>query len=238
VLALGGEIRHAPIGRYETDYYMQRVVVATCSVAATVALLAALIPSNPKLTPDPTERPNPPAGVVTIEHYSTPPSIRSGLSVKPTIRKADFPIPKPVADWEVTEELDIGTDVGVTSWTEAVGVVGGSSPGVGTSDEWLPSRSAVAETFLFVEVPPELVSLTSPTYPELARDAGIEGIVHVKVLVSEEGFVLEALVLEGLPMLDEAAREAALSAIFRPAQQSGQPVRTWVVIPVEFVLRG
>ena len=146
-------------------------------------------------------------------------------------------MPKPVPDSELFEEHEIEASNSGSVLDCLSGVVGGNGESVTFDGYGVPQRSVLPEIFLFVEVPPELVSLTNPVYPELAREAGVEGTVLVKILVSEEGFVLEAFVLEGLPLLEEAALAAARTALFRPAQQSGQPVRTWVVMPIEFSLR-
>ena len=133
------------------------------------------------------------------------------------------------------EEFESATSVSAAFndiWTDSEFIGPGAGPG-----DWAPSRPEAPVVFLFVEVPPELVSLVMPTYPELAREAGVEGTVLVEILVSETGLVLDASVKQGLPLLDEAALAAAYTALFRPAQQSGRPVRTRVVLPIEFSLR-
>jgi protein TonB len=81
-----------------------------------------------------------------------------------------------------------------------------------------------------------LISIRQPEYPELAREAGIEGKVIVRVLVGADGFVHTGEVLESVLGLDDAALVAARTAVFRPAQQQGRPVPAWIVIPIEFVL--
>jgi len=223
------------VGRWATDFYLQRVVIATCSAALVAALVLALIPSRPQVVPVVHPGSAPPA-IVDFIHVTTPPALRQDIGPV-TIRQHDIPIPKPVPDDALVSEPEVGFETGGAFGTDGPGM---QAPGT-TDGLWdgnaAPSLPTAPEIFLFVEVPPELVSITNPVYPELAREAGVEGTVHVKVLVSEEGFVLEAFVLEGLPLLDEAALEAARSALFRPAQQSGQPVRTWVVMPIEFSLR-
>jgi hypothetical protein len=50
-----------------------------------------------------------------------------------------------------------------------------------------PSGGGGAEVFLAFDEPPQLIDYTSPEYPPLAREAGIEGTVAIRVLVSEEG---------------------------------------------------
>lgn len=79
--------------------------------------------------------------------------------------------------------------------------------------------------------------MRTPDYPGLARAAGIEGTVLVRVLVGEDGFVKKSILLQSVLALDEAALDASATAVFRPARQQERPVAVWVVIPIEFRLR-
>jgi protein TonB len=106
-------------------------------------------------------------------------------------------------------------------------------PGDGTVSSALPDFDA----HIAVEKEPELVDMRTPGYPEIARDAGIEGEVLVRVLVGSDGNVKDAVVVQSVFGLDEAARDAARTAVFKPALQQGHPVAVWVVVPIEFRLR-
>ncbi len=76
-----------------------------------------------------------------------------------------------------------------------------------------------------------------PHYPEIARLAGIEGIVYLKILVDENGNVEKAKVEQGAKdMLDNSALEAAKKAKFSPAMVNDKPVKVWVILPVAFKL--
>ncbi len=59
----------------------------------------------------------------------------------------------------------------------------------------------------------------------------------VRALVGADGTVQKVMLLQSVVGLDEAALEAAQTAVFRPALQQGQPVTVWVVIPIDFNLR-
>ncbi len=93
--------------------------------------------------------------------------------------------------------------------------------------------------FWKVEVKPQPVSVPTPAYPELARNAGIEGQVVIKALVEIDGSVIDAEVLKssGNQSLDAAAVQAAYRAKFTPAKQRDQPVRVPVSIPYRFTLQ-
>ncbi len=86
--------------------------------------------------------------------------------------------------------------------------------------------------------PSILVQQVKPEYPTLARQAGIEGTVLVKVVVSREGKVLEAQVVKSnvTPSMDQAAILAAKKCRFEPAKNGNLPVPSTVVIPFDFRL--
>jgi protein TonB len=98
--------------------------------------------------------------------------------------------------------------------------------------------SGRSEMFLAFDEPPMLQYFESPKYPQLARDAGIEGTVQVKVLVGEDGKVISATVLSSdvTPDMERSAVEAALKCRFRPAKQRTVPVKAHVMIPFGFQL--
>jgi len=93
-----------------------------------------------------------------------------------------------------------------------------------------------SDQIVIVEVYPQLLRMEAALYPPLARDTGVEGTVLLRVLVSKEGKVLNVIVLSGNPMLADAARTAAFTARFSPAQQQHKPVPVWVQLPVVFSL--
>jgi len=104
----------------------------------------------------------------------------------------------------------------------------------------LSTSSGNTEVFLAFDESPILIYSEVPEYPALARAAGLEGTVAVKVLVDEQGNVIEAEVLlsEMSPVIERAALEAAMKCKFRPAKQGGIPVKAHVMIPFEFKLTG
>jgi protein TonB len=78
-------------------------------------------------------------------------------------------------------------------------------------------------------------SLPKPPFPPIARAARASGTVVVQVLVDEDGNVMEAHAVSGHPLLQNAAKEAALQARFAPTRLSGQPVKVTGVITYDFV---
>ena len=78
-----------------------------------------------------------------------------------------------------------------------------------------------------------------PRYPESARRQGVEGIVLLKMRITEQGRVEDVQVERsaGHSDLDQAAMEAVKHWHFEPARRAGEAVAVWVIIPVEFKIQ-
>ncbi|MCI0515451.1 energy transducer TonB [candidate division KSB1 bacterium] len=101
-----------------------------------------------------------------------------------------------------------------------------------------------SQIFVAYDEPPEPIGgfgaiQTNLKYPEIARKAGVEGKVYVKVLVNERGDVVRTEILKSLGNngCDEAAVEAIRKARWKPAMQRDRPVKVWISIPVIFKLK-
>lgn len=102
-----------------------------------------------------------------------------------------------------------------------------------------PPPSGPKVVFIPYDDPPVALSPIRPTYPEIAQEAGIEGVVVVQAFIDKKGRVKETLILKGVPNtgLDEAAMEAIRKTRFRPAKQRERAVGVWISIPVNFKLK-
>ncbi len=87
-------------------------------------------------------------------------------------------------------------------------------------------------------VRPKIIKRVDPVYPELARQAGIQGVVIVEAVISKTGKVTDAKVLRGLGKsgLDEAAINAVLQWEFTPATLNGIPIDVYMTLTVQFKL--
>jgi protein TonB len=79
-----------------------------------------------------------------------------------------------------------------------------------------------------------------PRYPLLARRAGEQGTVTLKVLVTRDGLPARVDVekTSGSVHLDSAALDAVRSWRFLPARQGAEPIEAWVLVPIAFRLEG
>ena len=102
-----------------------------------------------------------------------------------------------------------------------------------------PPPSGPKVVFIPYDDPPVPMSAIRPTYPEIAQEAGIEGVVVVQAFIDQKGRVKETLILKGVPNtgLDEAAMEAIRRTRFKPAKQRERAVGVWISIPVNFKLK-
>lgn len=101
-----------------------------------------------------------------------------------------------------------------------------------------PPPSETAGKFYAFDERPVLVKSVSPRYPDLARQAGIEGTVLLRVVIDERGRVIDVTVLNS-DVTDSMVR-AAVAAVkqfrFKPAKQRMKPVKAAVAVPIRFKL--
>jgi protein TonB len=90
--------------------------------------------------------------------------------------------------------------------------------------------------WVYYDEPPAIASQVKPAYPDLAREAGIDGTVQLRVLVGKDGRVMDVHVDRSIPLLNEAAVAAARLWVFTPARSNGHPVMVWVAVPIRFTL--
>ncbi len=105
--------------------------------------------------------------------------------------------------------------------------------------KFTPMPKQEPEEFVAWDRMPVLVKAFSPSYPSLARDAGIEGKVLLRVTIGADGRVEKASVIRSdvTPAMEKAAIAAVLQFEFEPAMQRNIPVRSLMAVPVWFRLR-
>jgi len=99
------------------------------------------------------------------------------------------------------------------------------------------------EIFVIVEQMPELIGGLGELqqkirYPEMAKQAGVEGRVIVQFVVQEDGSVADAIVVREVGAgCDEEALRAVREAKFTPGKQRGIPVKVKMSLPITFKLK-
>jgi periplasmic protein TonB len=107
-----------------------------------------------------------------------------------------------------------------------------ATPKIEPAPEAKPGLNKVSEGVLQGSA----IKKVRPAYPEIARRARVGGLVQVQVMISEDGRVMEAFILNGSPLLRGAALEAARQWIFAPTTLSKMPVKVQGVLTFNFTL--
>jgi len=84
--------------------------------------------------------------------------------------------------------------------------------------------------------PAQLVKQVVPVYPQTARTARVEGVVTVDAIIQPSGKLTELKVVEGHPLLIDAALQALRQWRYKPTKLNGTPVESPVHINVVFRL--
>ena len=84
--------------------------------------------------------------------------------------------------------------------------------------------------------PPRLVRRVEPLYPEIARQARVEGVVILEATTDEYGRVRNIRVLRSIPLLDQAALEAVRGWVYEPMVINGRPRAVVFTVTVRFKL--
>jgi protein TonB len=80
----------------------------------------------------------------------------------------------------------------------------------------------------------------APSYPPLSRKLGEQGRVLLRVLVTADGVPSQVTLHKssGYARLDEVAADTVRRWKFVSARQGSQPVEAWVIVPIQFNLKG
>jgi TonB family protein len=106
-------------------------------------------------------------------------------------------------------------------------------------DRWL---SSLESTFLGAihedpdELQKHLVSAPTPVYPDIARRAGVQGIVRLQVRAMKDGRIEVDKILSGSPTLADAAIAAVKKWRVRPFSTAGRPVDVISTVTFNFQL--
>jgi protein TonB len=182
---------------------------------------------EPAAPPPPPPPPPPPAPKAAVVPKTAP---------KPVLNEP----PKFTAPVEVPEEIkpeegiDLGVEGGVPGGVEG-GVPGGVVGGVvGGLPDAPPPVQAVRVGGQIKE--PRKLKNVDPQYPEIAKQARVQGIVILECTISPQGKVTNVTVLRGIPLLNDAAQDAVRQWVYTPTLLNGVPVPVIMTVTVNFRL--
>ncbi len=168
------------------------------------------------------EEPPPPRQELAT--VAAPPKGFQTLSI-PTNIPINIPPPSANSAFNAADFSGVGVEGGL-----ARGVVGGTGPVVRTDQPYLES---------VVEERPERVQGPLPRYPDILRQAGIDGHVVLEAVVDTAGRVEHGSirVLSSTNQLfEQPAKECLAATVFRPGRIAGRAVRVRIQQPFNFAL--
>lgn len=182
--------------------------------------------AEPAAAPPPPPPPPPPA-----------PKAAPKDAPKPVPQEAKF-----VAPVEVPQEikpssgLDVGVEGGAAGGVEG-GVAGGVAGGIvgGLPAEPPPAPVQAVRVGGNIKEPTKLKN-AAPVYPDIAKQARVQGIVILECTISPQGRVTDVKVLRGIPLLDQSAIDAVKQWQYTPTLLNGVPVPVIMTVTVNFRL--
>jgi protein TonB len=155
---------------------------------------------------------------------------------KPNFANKGIPVPIPESEFNPETTFDPQSPITESRGSD-IGVDGGSGTIIseGTTIE---NDDIAPEVFNpGIEKYPAIIYHPAPKYPEVARRAGVEGTVFIKMWVTKEGTVKVAEIVKSTAAIfDQAAIDAAVLWKFTPAIMNNKPVSVWVTVPFKFRL--
>lgn len=223
----------ARAARLESDHAMRRALpssfVLVTGILLALAIVQRLLPGSAIVV----------EGGRVNEHWMIPPGRVPPPSEQPVLRAVPAAantvhVPVPVPDI-AAPPADAANRGIVGSGDGPVATAGGAEAGAGGGVTLAPYP--LPGVFVYADQLPERIFFVSPEYTDMAREAGVEGIVMLWALVDLDGSVKAVQVIRSVPLLDAAASAAVHRWRFTPALANGHPVRVWVAVPVKFSLR-
>lgn len=148
----------------------------------------------------------------------------------PEVEKPAAAAPEPQLA-ETQQQIPLSADLEV-----AMGA-GGALAGFGEIRALTTAETVAEDTFDVgqLEKRPEPVAQVAPTYPEALRKAKVEGLVTLIFVLDESGRVEDPRVENSSrPEFEKPALDAIRKWRFSPGQKDGQPVRTYIKVPMRF----
>jgi protein TonB len=184
---------------------------------------------EPMAAPAPPPPPPPPA-----PRAANAPKVQPRQIVQNNAFVAPVDVPQEIRP---EEGLDLGVEGGVPGGVEGGvpgGVVGGVVGGLPDAPPPPPQQAAVRVGGQIKE--PKKLKNVAPSYPDIAKQARVQGVVILECTISPQGKVSDVKVLRGIPLLDQAAIDAVKQWVYTPTLLNGVPVPVIMTVTVNFKL--
>jgi len=159
----------------------------------------------------------------------------ASLEVDPPVSRADAKAQAEAAPKEVAEQQSRAPSPAATTLTEtpSPSVAAPAKPATAAAPVSVaPARLRVGGNVQAAK----LLNHPAPVYPSIARDARIQGLVRLEVVIGKDGKVHQAKVISGDTLLARAALDAVRNWSYQPTELDGQPVDVSTEVDLQFKL--
>ena len=200
----------------------------------TEALPQTMLSSILVAPPPPPPPPPPPAAVQPVKRIKRVSLMEAGKL------RAPREIPKEIA--MIKEEIMpdegafgvVGGVPGGVPGGQMGGVIGGVLGGIPSAAPPPPTPTRIRVSTGVQEA--KLTRKIQPNYPPIAKQARIQGMVQLEAVISRQGGIQNLRVLDGHPLLAQAAVEAVQQWRYEPTLLNNEPVEVVTIIHVIFKL--
>lgn len=216
--------------------HLSRALVLACATAIVLLGVAfgigSLIPEKTLITVDTIPITPHDQQQIAVKQPLPPPAPLVQPKVMAPAKPSPVAVPVPVPDAKAPVVNDQPPSTPMPSATQSTG------PATSVTAEPAGDQLPAPGTYVYVEHLPEPLKQVKPAYSEIAKSAGVQGLVRVNVLVGKDGHVLDARLDDKaqIPLLNDEALKAARQWVFSAGTTNGQPVACWVMIPFNFRL--
>lgn len=152
------------------------------------------------------------------------------------------PVPVEVPNDEILNDVDLDLDASL-DLMDPVSTLPPPPPAPAQAEDRAIVEEPEPEIFVVVEQMPEIIGGPQKVYeyleyPPIARQAGMEGLVVIQVIVDPQGIPRDPVVVRSAgEVLDRAAGNAVMQLRFLPGKQRGRAVSVRMAIPIRFRLK-
>jgi protein TonB len=190
------------------------------------------------LTAPPPPPPPPPPPVATQVVHVKPQAhlMDAGKLMAPKVIPKDIKIIKEEAEPDLGAMGAVGGVPGGVAGGQMGGVIGGVIGGMGGAPPPPnPKQTGPLRVGGNVQAA-RIINRVQPVYPPLARQTRISGTVRLHAIIGKDGTIQQLEVLNGHPLLQQAALDAVRQWRYQPTLLNGEPVEVDTTIDVIFSL--
>jgi protein TonB len=209
------------------DFVLPSVVTGLGNITTRRGVITMAPPLPPPPPPPSTST------VQSIELGSLPAGLRDRVAARLPVHVGDQLTGQGTADIVNTlNEIDPHLRMGIKLSRDGNGSVINVALNDSSGPASTPSRIRVGGNVAAVN----LINKVQPVYPQLAKQARVQGSVHFTATIGKDGRVQDLQLIGGHPLLVQAAQDAVKQWVYKPTLLNGEPIDVVTQIDVNFTL--